>query len=226
MRADTSSSTDNLATITFDVQVDEDAASGTLISNQGLLNGAGAGSGAFPEQLSDDPSTADPYDPTIDIVSSVDFRKTVFNQSTGGTGSEAAPGEVLRYRVDIINTGPIALTGLALLDELGGLQPDDPAYFVPGTLVLTIVPADADSSNTDATGGSKGAGLIDIRGLTVAAGETLTTEFTVQLAPVISSDTLVLNQAELALDGQTIRRSDDTDPAAAGEEDPTPTLIH
>jgi uncharacterized repeat protein (TIGR01451 family)/fimbrial isopeptide formation D2 family protein len=226
MRADATSTTDNVATITFDVQVDEDAASGSIISNQGFLNGSGIGSDGFPEQPSDDPATADIDDPTIDIVSSLNFSKTVFNQSTGESGSEATPGDVLRYRVEITNTGTVALSGLSLLDNLESLQPDDPLYFVPDTLVLTFFPADVDTSNTDATGGSKGTGLVDIRGLEIAAGETVAIEFTVQLAPIINSGTLVLNQAELIADGQTLRMSDDIDPAAVGDEDPTSTLIN
>ena len=56
MRADATDSPDNVATITFDVQVDVDAASGTIISNQGFLNGSGLGSDAFTEQPSDDPA--------------------------------------------------------------------------------------------------------------------------------------------------------------------------
>ena len=226
MRADATLSIDNIATITFDVQVDEDAASGSIISNQGFLNGSGLGSDSFPEQPSDDPATSDINDPTIDIVSSLNFSKTVFNQSTGGGGSEATPGDILRYRVEITNTGIVEISGLSLLDNLEGLQPDDPLYFVPDTLVLTSFPADVDTSNTDATGGSKGTGLVDIRGLEIAAGETVAIEFTVQLAPVIDNGTLVLNQAELIADGQTLRMSDDIDPAATGDEDPTPTLIN
>ncbi len=226
MRADATESADNVATISFDVQVDEDAASGTIISNQGFLNGSGIGSGNFLEQPSDDPETSDINDPTMDIVSSLDFRKSVFNQSTAGDGSEAIPGDVLRYRVEITNTGTVAFADLSLLDNLESLQPDDPMYFVPGTLMLTSVPAGADTANTDLTGGSKGTGLVDIRGLTIAAGETVAIEFTVQLAPVINNGTVVLNQAELGANGQTLRISDDVNPAAVGDQDPTSTLIH
>ncbi len=225
MRADTAVEADNVATITFEVQVNPDTASGTVISNQGFLNGTGAGSGAFPEQSSDDPDTVAVDDPTDKIVSSLDFRKSVFNDTTGGDGATATPGDVLRYRLEIINTSTVALNDLTVVDELELLNPADPLLFVAGTLLLTTVPAGADTSATDPTGGSKGTGLVDIRDLSVPSGGSVVVEFTVQLAPVITSGTQVLNQADLIATGQAFRKSDTDDPAALGDEDPTVTLI-
>ncbi len=225
MRADTAADADNVATITFDVQVNADTASGTIISNQGFVNGNGIGSGAFPEQLSDDPDTVAVDDPTDIIVSSLDFRKSVFNQTTGGDGATATPGDILRYRLEIINTSTVALNDLSIIDELELLNPLDPSLFVPGTLTLTTVPAGADTSATDPTGGSKGSGLVDVRDLSVAVGGTEIIEFTVQLAPVIVSGTQVLNQADLIATGETFRKSDSDDSAVTGDEDPTVTLI-
>lgn len=225
MRADSVADADNVATITFDVQVNADTASGTVISNQGFLNGTGEGSGAFPELLSDDPYTVAVADPTDIIVSSLDFRKSVFNQTTGGSGASATPGDILRYQLEIVNTSTVVLNDLAIVDELESLQPSEQPYFVPGTLNIISVPAGADASGTDSTGGNKGTGLVDIRNLNAAVGETLSIEFTVQLAPVITSGTLVLNQADLFAAGQEFRKSDAVDPAATGDEDPTTTLI-
>ncbi|MCF6185839.1 MAG: ankyrin repeat domain-containing protein, partial [Bacteroidales bacterium] len=130
--------TDNVATITFDVQVNTDTASGTIISNQGFANGTGAGSGAFPEQPSDDPDTVAVDDPTDTIVSSLDFRKSVFNLTTGGDGATATPGDILSYRLEIVNTSTVALNDLNIVDELESLNPPDPLLFVPGTLPLTL----------------------------------------------------------------------------------------
>ncbi|MGB3212034.1 MAG: SdrD B-like domain-containing protein [Desulforhopalus sp.] len=226
MRADSTTTPDNVATVTFDVQVDVDAASGTIISNQGFVNGMGIGSGAFLEQPSDDPATTTADDPTIMVVSSLEFLKSVFNDTTGGNGATAAPGDILRYRLEIINTSTGTLDNLAIVDELEILQLSGPTFFVPGTLTLISVPAGADVTGTDPTGGSKGAGILDIRDMSVASGETLSVEFTVQLAAVITSGAQVLNQADLIADGQVIRKSDDADPAASGAEDPTITLIN
>ena len=225
MRADITADADNVATITFDVQVNLGTASGTVISNQGFVNGTGVGSGAFPEQLSDDPDTVAVDDPTDKIVSSLDYRKSVFNVTTGGDGASATPGDILRYRLEIINTSTVALNDLSIIDELELLNPSDQLLFVPGTLILTTVPVGADVSATDPIGGSKGTGLLDIQDLSVPVGGTETIEFTVQLAPVITSGTQVLNQADLSAAGQTFRKSDSDDPAAIGDEDPTATLI-
>ena len=42
--------------------------------------------------------------------------------------------------------------------------------FQPGTLTLVTVPAGADTSNTSATGGANGTGVLDVRNLTAAPG--------------------------------------------------------
>ncbi|WP_321371819.1 hypothetical protein [uncultured Desulfuromusa sp.] len=226
MRADTEESAENFATITFDVQVDETVPSGTFISNQGFLNGSGVGSGPFSEQPTDDPNTVDVNDPTQVVVSSLDFRKSVFNQTTSTDGSIATPGDILRYRLEIINTSSIPLNDLAVVDELESLQTTAPMLFVPGTLTLVSVPAGADTSGTDPAGGSKGTGLVDIRNLNVPVDGTLAIEFTVQLAAVITNGTEILNQADLLAGGQLFRKSDTTDATALEDEDPTVTLIN
>src|SRR5437773_7663536 len=66
MPADASSNPANVATITFNVVVNPSVASGTAISNQGLVSGNG-----IVDQPSDDPRTPAPHDPTIDIVGSL-----------------------------------------------------------------------------------------------------------------------------------------------------------
>src|SRR5206468_9412437 len=61
MPADASSSQANVATITFEVVVDPNAASGTVISNQGFVSVTG-----IADTPSDDPRTPAPNDPTRD----------------------------------------------------------------------------------------------------------------------------------------------------------------
>ncbi len=69
MRADADPAANNMATIVFDVIIDVDAIDGQVISNQGFVNGDGAGGLVFPEKPSDDPATPTLDDPTLDIVS-------------------------------------------------------------------------------------------------------------------------------------------------------------
>ncbi|WP_419175335.1 hypothetical protein [Desulfosediminicola sp.] len=228
MRADASNTTDNVATVTFEVQVDATAPAGTIISNQGFVNGSGSGSGPFPEKPSDDPTTPAVDDPTVKVVSSLEFIKSVFNETTGGDGATASPRDFLRYRLQIVNSGTQDIDDLAIVDEIQSLQPKSPMFFVPGSLILdrATVPAGADTTGTDSTGGSMGVGIVDISNLSVAAGDTLSVEFTVQLAAAITSTTQVLNQAELHAAGQMFAKSDDDDPSLTGDEDPTVTVIN
>lgn len=224
MRADATDTAANVATVTFEVAVNAGVANGTQIANQGFVNGTG-GAGAFPEKPSDDPATPAADDPTVNVVSGLVFQKSVFNVTTGSDGATARPGDTLRYRLDITNSGAVPINNFALVDEIQQLQPGEPLYFVPGTLALVSVPPGADTRNTNPSGGAKGAGLVDVRNLNVAGGGTLSIEFTVRLAPVIANGTAVLNQGEFRVAGVTARRSDDANPALAGDEDPTPTVI-
>jgi len=228
MHADPSNTTDNVATVTFEVQVDATAPGGTIISNQGFLNGFGTASGPFPEKPSDDPTTPAVDDPTIKVVSSLEFIKSVFNETTGGDGATASPGDLLRYRLQIVNNGTQDIDDLSIVDEIQELQPAASMFFVPGSLTLDLatLPAGADTTGTDPIGGAMGVGIVDISSLSVAAGDTLSVEFTVQLAAVITSGTQVLNLAELHAAGQVFAKSDDDDPSLSGDEDPTVTVIN
>ena len=60
--------TTNVATITFQVQISKNVVEGTLISNQGFVDGSGAASGPFTEQPSDNPATPVLNDPTTVVV--------------------------------------------------------------------------------------------------------------------------------------------------------------
>ncbi|MET0985474.1 MAG: hypothetical protein ABW034_08715 [Steroidobacteraceae bacterium] len=210
--------------IRFDITVAATAAAGTIVSNQGQLLTNGS-----PFMVSDDPNVngqADPFvngdeDPTrvTVVVPTLQLTKTVL---TGGT---ANPGDVVRYRLQLTNVSNIPFSGFSLLDELDQLN--DPAMFVPGTLTLvTAVPAGA-TNNSNATGGARSTGVLDIRNLRIGAqgapNETVTLEFTAQLVPVIANATVLLNQARLTVAGTTLLLSDD--PALSGPQDPTPIVI-
>jgi len=98
LRADTNVAIDNVAIITFDVVVNPAAVTGTIISNQGFLNGAGAGSGVFPQQPSDDPGTALVDDPTIDVVGNVpviSVLKTVTIEDDNNGNGSLDPGDII-----------------------------------------------------------------------------------------------------------------------------------
>ncbi len=158
------------------------------------------------------------------------FEKTVMNVTTGADpATTATPGDRLRYRLRIGNPSDTALDNLSILDELDRLNV--PAAFQAGTLTLIAAPAGADSSNTSATGGAKGTGVLDVRNFSVAALQSVTIEFEITLAPAIANGTYVTNQSQLRRGGVDLAPSDDpnvngpADPFVAGDEDPTRVLI-
>ncbi len=159
------------------------------------------------------------------------FEKSVINVSTGADpGSVAMPGDTLRYRLRIENQSDRPLNDFSVFDELGRLNAA--VVFQPGSLALVTVPAGADVSNTSATGGADGTGVIDVRNLNLPGlNDSAIIEFEILLAPVIANGTAVTNQAQLLVGGNAFADSDDpnvngaADPYVAGDEDPTQVLI-
>jgi uncharacterized repeat protein (TIGR01451 family) len=171
----------------------------------------------------------DAHTVTVDLRDYL-FEKTVSNVTTGQSpATQAMPGDRLRYRLRLENRGTAPLDDLAIRDELDRLN--TPALFQPGTLTIVAVPAGADTSNTNATGGAQGTGVLDVRVLSVAAGASVEVEFEVVLAAVISMGTHATNQSQLELGGAPFTDSDDpnvngqADPFVAGDEDPTRVRI-
>ena len=228
----------NRLIVTYQAQLDADSA-----INATLTNVAGA-----TEWFSTDPAnpasagqavtyTRTLTDGTVGLLDHEDahtvnvpalrFEKTVANVTTGtNPAAEATPGDRLRYSLRVENLGDVALSGFALRDEIDRLNAE--AAFAPGTLTLVTVPTGADTSNTTATGGAKGTGLLDVRNLALAAsGGSLLVEFEVTLVAVIANGSDVLNQSQLLAGGAVLALSDDpnvngaADPSVAGDEDPT-----
>lgn len=139
MPADASTSTINVATITFDVIINLNVANGTIISNQAYVNAEGPGSGPLAaEQPSDDPDTPIPDDPTLDVVGNlplVDATKTVALQIDNGTPGFIDPGDVVRYTITISNYGAVPASGVLLGDAV----PVNTTY-VANTVTLNELP--------------------------------------------------------------------------------------
>ncbi|MDH3428796.1 MAG: hypothetical protein OEQ14_02205 [Gammaproteobacteria bacterium] len=158
------------------------------------------------------------------------FEKTVANLTTGVNPTTiAAPGDTLRYTLRLQTTdGP--LNNVTFYDDLGELNAVP--VFVPGslTLVPATIPPGADTSNTDPNGGTNGAGILDVRNLSLPAASEVSIQFDITLASPLVNGTVVTNQAEL-LGAIKLADSDDpyvngqSDPSIAGDEDPTRVLI-
>jgi uncharacterized repeat protein (TIGR01451 family) len=157
------------------------------------------------------------------------FEKTVANLTTGANPTAtAAPGDRLRYTLRLQSTD-VPLDDLAFQDDLGELNAS--AVFVPGSLALVSIPPGADASNTNPSGGTNGAGILDVRNLDVPANSEVRVLFDITLDPSLADGTVVLNQSELMSAGVKIADSDDpnidgqADPDVVGDEDPTRVLI-
>ena len=158
------------------------------------------------------------------------FEKSVENLSSGASpASTAAPGDTLRYSLRLQTTDS-ALNGLRFFDDLGALNAT--AVFDPGTLALVAgsIPPGADTSNTDPNAGTNGAGIVDVRNLSLPANSEILIQFDITLALALADGLVVTNQAGL-LDPVQIADSDDpnvngqADPDVVGDEDPTRVVI-
>jgi uncharacterized repeat protein (TIGR01451 family)/fimbrial isopeptide formation D2 family protein len=155
------------------------------------------------------------------------FEKYARNVTTGeDPATVATPGDTIRYTLRVENAGDTPVDSFAIVDELDRLN----AFpsFQPGTLNVITMPAGADTSATDATGGTAGTGLLDVRNLSIGGlGDSVTIEFEVVLAPVIPNGSYVSNQSAIIYANNPVALSDDpnvngpADPDLAGDEDPT-----
>ncbi|MEN8135067.1 MAG: isopeptide-forming domain-containing fimbrial protein [Thermodesulfobacteriota bacterium] len=238
---------DNRLIITYEALLDPDNPQGTVLTNVAgateWFSGNTAGAGATGEIRTYTRTLTDGTVGTLDhedahsisaLSPLLQFQKTVVNMTTGeNPATIATPGDVLRYTILLSNVSPVPLPDFAITDEVDRLNAL--GMFVPGSLAVVTIPAGGDASNTNPNGGSKATGLLDVRSLNLdAAGgvnDSLLIEFEVTLAPVITSGTVVLNQAQLTTIVTGTLNSDDPntngldDPAVLGDEDPTPITI-
>jgi large repetitive protein len=158
------------------------------------------------------------------------FEKTVVDLTSGANpATTAAPGDTLRYTLRF-QTTDTALNSFRMFDDLDVMNAT--AAFVPGTLTLVTVPAGADASNTNSTGGTKGTGVLDIRNLGLPASGQVIVQFDIRLKPALANGMVVTDQSILRRgNGTTLALSDDpnvngqADPNVAGDEDPTRVRI-
>jgi uncharacterized repeat protein (TIGR01451 family)/fimbrial isopeptide formation D2 family protein len=187
MRADATSTTSNVATITFDVVVDPAVPDGTIISNQGFVSGQGVGGAPFPEQPSDDPDTPAVDDPTLDIVGNLPLlsaQKTVQLLPAGDLNSNGFvdPGERLTYTITIVNSGAIPATGVVLSDTV----PANTTY-VTGSVLLDGNPVAGVSPP-----------VLQIPISTLSAGATAVVTFEVDVNIGVLPGTIISNQGSVA----------------------------
>ena len=201
--------------VTYQVRVLASVAPGQTLSSSviGRWTGLDGDQSAIERTGSGTPAVNDYFtEPAIQTLTTplqISFVKSVDNATTGeNPGANANPGDTLRYTLVLTNESIVPVNNASLVDELA-------AQFVPGSLqVLSVTDTNADRSNSNATGGANGTGIVDIRNLTLAAqgdpGDTVTIELEATLVPVIQSGTIVLNQAQLTADNLPSAVSNET----------------
>lgn len=201
-------------TVTYNVEVLSSASAGQDLTNSARAQWTGIdGTDSFERNGTATPAENDyytgPVSTTLTSQFAVNYTKSVVNTRTGqDPGTDASPGDTLQYTLTISNQSVSTLTNAAVVDELA-------AEFVPNTLnLVSVSDSNADSSNTNGTGGVNGTGIVDVRGITLqpqgTAGDTVTIVFTATLAPVIPNNTTVLNEAQLTGDSLPATTSNQT----------------
>src|SRR5882724_7656801 len=219
----------------YRTQLDANTQNGVALTNvAGAIQWFNDGSGnpdrvAFTRTLTDGtPGIADFQDAhtVTTALTGFIFEKTVADLTSGANpATTAAPGDTLRYTLRF-QTTDTALNSFRMFDDLDAMNAT--AAFAPGTLTLVTVPPGADASNTSATGGTKGTGVLDIRSLSLPASGQLIVQFDIRLKPALPNNMVVSDQSILRRgNGTTLALSDDpnvngqADPNVAGDEDPT-----
>ncbi|HEY6086863.1 MAG TPA: hypothetical protein VIV84_03910 [Burkholderiaceae bacterium] len=196
LRADASAATSNVATVVFDVVINAGVLDGTLISNQGFVNGSGEGSGVFAEVPSDDPRTPAVNDPTRDIVGPYPLlvtRKTVTLVRDGNGNGVLDPFDVIRYTIRIDNLSGLAATGVVLNDP----TPANTAY-VADTVTLNGAPVASPDGGVSPLAAGIGVNSPSAASGTVAPRASAEISFDVRVNSGVPAGTVISNQGSLA----------------------------
>lgn len=195
MRADASVTTSNIATITFEVQINSNVLNGTIISNQGFVNGSGLGSGVFAEKPSDDPATAVANDPTLNVVGNYPLlivQKSVAIQTDNNVNGIVDPLDVLRYTITISNLSAIPTTGVIFTD----LVPANTSY-VADTVTLNGAPvAQPDAGVSPLIGGISAESVASATGI-IDAHQSAVITFDVTVNAGVATGTVISNQGNV-----------------------------
>ncbi len=229
LRADATATTDNVATVTFDVVINSDVVDGAIITNQGFLHAAGAGSGPAPEEPSDDPATPIPDDPTRNVVGNVplvDAYKTVQILVDSGSTGIVDPGDVLRYTIAISNAGTAPATGVVFTDAV----PANTSYVADSVRLNGLAVGAPDGgisplaagiavSSADLTPPLPGPG-----NGTLSPGASAVVTFDVRVNPGVDAGTIISNQGVVS-SKEVPEEPTDADGIDANGDQPTQVVV-
>lgn len=229
LRAGASDATGNVATVTFDVQVNDNVVAGTVISNQGLVKASGTGSGPTPEQPSEDPDTGVVDDPTHDVVGKVplvDAWKTVELLDDRGSAGIVDPGDVLRYTIRVSNTGAAPATGVVLTDAV----PEHTTYLA-GSLRLNGLPVGQPDGGISPLAGGIAVSSADLTPPLPTAGDgalsvgsEAVVTFDVRVNDRVAPGTIISNQGTVSC-AEQVDEPTDADGIDANGDQPTRVVV-
>jgi len=205
MPADATASAANTATITFEVKVSTSVVNGTIISNQGFVDGSGAGSGPVPEQPSGNPNSPVPNSPTSVVVGNLPLLyadKTVKLSVDNNGNGLVDPGDVIRYTITLTNSAAAPASGVVLSD----IVPANTAYVSGSTTLNGNTVADTAagvsplSSGMSVVSTSPTQTSAPVSG-TVGANSTGTITFDVRVNAGVASGTIICNQGTVTAAG-------------------------
>ena len=173
------------------VSVNPSTLSGTVVSNQAQVTGAG-----FVTVASDDPGTVAPLDPTRFTVTAVP--RLTLTKAVVGNARVFAPGDTVAYSLTLTSTGTAPVSG-AFVDVV------DPNF-------ATVTPGSGLAFNAVSRQLSAAIGPL-------APGATQTLSYTSVLAAAVPNQTVVPNQATVTDGLLGVVLSDD--PSTAAINDPT-----
>lgn len=173
-------------------------ANGTIIDNQASLTVAELGA----PELSDDPFTTAPRDPTrVTVVARPDF-STSLKTVTDLNGGDFAPEDEVEFAIVVKNTGDVASTTTTVTDDIDSRFTDvvalDGGTFAQATRTLTW--------------------SVPIVALSPAGDRTV--RFRAKVAPLLANGTRLENQAFIA-DPALAEPTPTDDPSTATQDDPT-----
>jgi uncharacterized repeat protein (TIGR01451 family)/fimbrial isopeptide formation D2 family protein len=166
-----------VAVVQFDLRVDDDLPTGTLISNQAVVSTA-----EVVDQLTDgdgDPATGP--EPTVVVVGPAQ-QLSITKQAAVVGGGAALAGSTLEYLVRVRNVGPVPAIGVSLVDDLD----------YPTANQLQMVPGSAtvNGQSVAATGS-----VLDIAFGDLDVDGTITLRFQATLSAGLDAGTRVTNRA-------------------------------
>ncbi len=199
------------ASVSFRVIVDSPLPPGvTSVENQGFISGTN-----FPTEPSDDPNTAGEDDPTITPLTAAPLIEAFKSDSLfldADNNGIASPGDTLLYRVQVVNGGNSAATGVTFTDS-------------PGRYTTLVAGSVSTSAGTVTGGNNPGDTTVTVAiGTLSGGGGSATIEFQARIeSPLPAGVNQVANQGFVTGTNFATEPTDDSDTPA--EDDPTLTPL-